>query len=168
MSQPQLASQYRVEKSRSEATLTLANGTRASGSFFLAGSSARHSGPERIVDVLNAETGFFPFEIPGTDGPKTILYNRSQIVMVLLTTSGEEERDPGYAVATRRSVSVLLSNGARLSGSVRVYRPLGRDRLSDWARSADAFRYLETSSGTLILNCAHIIEVFETSGPNEP
>ena len=168
MSQPQLASEYRVEKSRSDAVVTLANGTRASGSFFLASSSARHAGPERIIDVLNAETGFFPFELDGGGDARTILYNRAQVVTVLLAQSGEEQRDPGYAVATRRPVSVLLSSGARLAGVVRVHRPLGRDRLSDWARSTDAFRYLETAGGTLIVNTAHIVEVSETSESIEP
>jgi hypothetical protein len=44
-----------------------------------------------------------------------------------------------------------------------VYRPAGRDRLSDYARSSDAFRYVESSEATYIVNSAHIVEFMEIS-----
>ena len=90
-----------------------------------------------------------------------MLCNRSQVLMVALADN-EATRDPGYEVATRRTVSVLLSNGERVAGAVRVYRPAGRDRLSDWARQPETFRYLETDKATLLVNVAHIIEVSES------
>jgi hypothetical protein len=58
----------------------------------------------------------------------------------------EAARDPGYGVATRRVVSVLLTNGERITGAVRVYRPGGHDRMSDWARQPETFRYIETGA----------------------
>jgi hypothetical protein len=57
---------------------------------------------------------------------------------------------------------MLLSTGARIIGAVRVYRPHGRDRLSDYARSTDAFRYVENRDGTFVVNSAHIVELRET------
>ena len=83
--------------------------------------------------------------------------------MIVALAEDEASRDPGYDVATRRFVSVLLSNGQRVVGAVRVYRPEGRDRLSDWARQPETFRYIETSDTTLIVNVAHIVEVSEVS-----
>ena len=77
----------------------------------------------------------------------------------------EARRDPGYDVATERFVSVLLSNGERVTGSVRVHRPEGRDRLSDWARHADAFRYVEMGKTAVLVNIAHVIEVSEIPKP---
>jgi len=44
---------------------------------------------------------------------------------------------------------------------VRVYRPEGRDRLSDWSRHGDQFRYIESSDATFIVNVAHIVEARE-------
>ena len=38
---------------------------------------------------------------------------------------------------------------------------MGRDRLSDWARQPETFRYVETDEATLLVNVAHIIEVSE-------
>ena len=157
-------SEFRIEKRRAEATLTLTTGSTVRGCFFLAGSAASHSGPERVADLLNAETGFFPFELHAGSAPHTVLYNRSQLVLVtLLEDTIEAQLDPGYSVATEREVRILLSNGGTVDGRVRVYRPTGRDRLSDYARAPEVFRYVETEDGTVIVNSDHIVELRETS-----
>jgi hypothetical protein len=158
------ASEFRVEKERIDALITLSNGDSAPGHFFVARASAHTAGAERVGELLNAETGFFPFETLDGRGTRTVLYNRRQVIMVALSEQ-EARRDPGYDVATERFVSVLLSNGRRVAGSVRVYRPEGRDRLSDWARHADRFRYIETGETTLLVNIAHVIEVSEVRRP---
>ena len=56
---------------------------------------------------------------------------------------------------------MLLSNGTRLRGAVRVYRPKGRDRLSDFAQSAETFRYLEAEGATYLFNVRHVVELAE-------
>jgi hypothetical protein len=155
-------SDLRVEKRRAAAELTLSTGDKLRGSFFLAGSTATHAGPERVADLLNGERGFFPFALERPGGG-TALYNRDQLVSVkLLESTGEATLDPGYDLATERRVVMLLSNGETIAGSVRVYRPAGRDRLSDYARSSDTFRYLEAADATFIVNAAHIVELRET------
>jgi hypothetical protein len=155
-------SEFRIEKRRAEAALTLTTGATVRGCFFLAGSSASHAGPERVVDLLNAETGFFPFELSAGAALHTVLYNRAQLLMVsLLEETIEAQLDPGYSVATERDVRMLLSNGDAVEGRVRVYRPSGRDRLSDYARAPEVFRYVETPGGTVIVNADHIVELRE-------
>jgi len=155
-------SQFRVEKRRAEAELMLSSGDSVRGIFFLAGSCSRHSGPERIADLLNAQEGFFPFETATTPAA-TILVNRAHVVSVrLLEQPNEPQFDPGYLVAAERRVIMVLSNGMTLNGSVRVYRPEGRDRLSDYAQSSDVFRYVENAEGTFVVNCAHIVHLRET------
>jgi len=157
-------SEFRIEKRRAEAALTLATGATVRGWFFLSGSSASHSGPERVADLLNAETGFFPFELKTAGEPFTVLYNRRQLVLVsLLEETIEAQLDPGYSVATERAIRILLSNGDAVEGRVRVYRPSGRDRLSDYARAGEIFRYVETAGGTVIVNADHIVEIREKS-----
>jgi len=157
-------SEFRIEKRRAEASLTLTTGTSVKGCFFLSGSSASHAGPERVADLLNGETGFFPFELNPGATPHTVLYNRSQLVLVrLLEETVEAQLDPGYSVATEREVRIVLSNGTAVEGRVRVYRPSGRDRLSDYARAPEVFRYVETPGGTVIVNAEHIVELRETS-----
>ena len=145
-------SAFRFEKRRVEAVVTLVGGESARGSFFVAG--------ERVGDLLNQETGFFPFEIQTAVGAQTVLYNRVHVISVLVS-EGEAARDPGYAVAKRRDIWMMLSDGRRLRGVVRVYRPEGRDRLSDWARQPETFRYVDTDEGTLLVNAAHVVAVTE-------
>jgi len=151
---------FRVEKQRARAVVTLSSGQSALGSFFVSGGTARHAGPERIGDVLNGEAGFFPFEVDEDGRLRTVLFQRDHVVMVALTQN-EASSEPGYAIATRRSVSLLLTNGRRISGIVRVYRPEGRDRLSDWAHHGERFRYVETSHTTILVNVDHIVEARE-------
>jgi hypothetical protein len=157
-------SDFRVEKARARAALTLSNGQSVTGSFFVSGGSARHEGPERVGDLLNSEPGFFPFEILDTHGPRTVLFNRDHVVMASLADH-EASEEPGYAVATPRTVSLLLPSGHRLNGIVRVYRPHGHDRLSDWAHHGERFRYIETETATVVVNVDHVLEAREMTQP---
>jgi hypothetical protein len=154
-------SEYRVEKSRVEATLTLSNGTSVSGCFFISRNSRTHSGPEGVKDVLNGENGFFPFDVQHPEGSRTMLYNRSHVVFVAIADKSEPQRDPGYDVATQRVVAMLMSNGTRLHGAVRVFRPQGHDRLSDFAKAEEMFQYLEADHATYIINVHHLVELTE-------
>ena len=164
MSDQPTTSKFRVVKERVDAVLTLSNGQTPRGCFFVAGGSPWRAGRELVSELLNTGAGFFPFEVEDTRGPRTLLFNRNHVVMVAL---GENEaaRDPGYSVATERTVSLLLSNGHRVTGGVRVYQPEGHHRLSDWARAAESFRYVETPEATFIVNVTHIVEVSEVTEP---
>ncbi len=144
---------------RAVAELTLTTGARVKGCFFLWASSQSHTGPERVGDLLNEQAGFFPFELENGD---TALYNRAHIVFVRMPAGIEPQLEPGYEVATRRMVSMLLSTGDLIAGEVSVYCPAGRDRLSDYARSDEMFRYVETRDHTLIVNSVHMVELRET------
>jgi len=160
MEPPTPSSEFRFDKRRAEAVVTLVSGETAKGCFFLHSATPRHEGVESIGDLLNAETGFFPFEIQGGEMKRTVLYNRAHLITVHIFDE-EASREPGYGIARRWDVSVLLTNGKRVNGAVRVYRPEGRDRVSDWTRQPEAFRYIETDSATFIVNAAHIVAVTE-------
>lgn len=151
-------SEFRVEKRREAAEVTLVTGATLSGVFFLAGSSHLHAGPERIGDVLNFESGFFPFETGG----ETSLINRAHVLKVTLPPQMiEAQLDAGYDVATRRHIKVLLTTGESITGDVVVFRPPGRDRLSDYAHLDEPFRYLELDDRTVLVNSAHIVALTE-------
>lgn len=153
------ASAYRVEKLRRQATIALASGETVQGCFFLSPSSAHRPGPERVGELLNAEEGFFPFELIG-EAPRTVLLNRDHVVTVAVT--GEEARqEPGYDVAAPHLVTLGLTHGPRVIGEVRVYTPTGHNRLSDWTRDAARFRYVENGPTTLLVNLNHVIDVTE-------
>ena len=133
---------------------------RHDGCFFVAGVSAWHEGPERVGELLEETPGFLPVESQVGADARTVLINPAHILMVELAED-EARSDAGYVVARRQPVSVLLSSGQRITGVVHVHRPEGHDRLSDWARQPGRFRYVETTSGTCLLNASHIVEVSE-------
>jgi hypothetical protein len=153
-------SEFSVHKRRVEVTLTMADGHSADGHLFLGDTTTAGDGPERVDDLLNGSTGFFPFErIDG--GPRRIvLYNSSHVAVV--TLAGHEAHEvPGYDVATIRRVALLLSTGEQVSGTIQLYLPHGRDRVSDWTRDPALFRYLETADATLLVNIRHVVEITE-------
>lgn len=153
-------SAFRVEKLRIGAVINLTNGATITGDFFVAQASPTLFGQERVAELLNSESGFVPFEVRESGGARTALLNRDHIVTVMVRDP-EARRVPGYDIATARTVSVLMSDGRRIVGSVRVYRPEGRDRLSDWSRHGERFRYIEAPDATFIANVAHIVEASE-------
>jgi hypothetical protein len=151
-------SEFRVEKRRQPAELTLVTGATLAGVFFLASASHLHTGPERVSDMMNLELGFFPFETEAG----TTLVNRTHVLKVALSAQMvEAELNAGYDVATRHKVSVLLTTGDTVVGNVVVALPRGRDRLSDYARTEEQFRYLELEDRTLLINSAHIVALTE-------
>jgi len=155
-------SEFRFEKLQVPAELTFAVGPPVTGTFFVAGSASSHDGPERVGELLNSASGFFPFQLP--DGTTT-LYNRSQVVLAALDARAREaESHPGYPVVKKLRVSMRLSTGHTVSGMVPVYRPRGRERLSDYAQMPEPFRYLVTADRELLVNAAHIVELRESAG----
>jgi hypothetical protein len=153
-------STFRFEKQRADALLRLSSGDARRGCFFVAGASSRGDGPERIGDLLNAEPGFIPFEVLDPGGTRILLVNRQHIVTVGLAED-EASLDPGYVIAPQHAVEMRLTTGERIRGIVRVCRPEGYDRLSDWTREPETFRYVETAAGTLLVNSAHVLEISE-------
>jgi hypothetical protein len=153
---------FRIEKRRAEAILTLSDGRILAGCFFLGDASGRHVGPERIGDVLNSKGTLFPFQIGDADGgrSRTALIHRDHVVTVALPEN-EDALDPAYAMAQPHAVSLWLSSGHSLNGSIRFNRPPGQDRLSDWAESADRFCYIETEEGALLVNVSYVVEIRE-------
>jgi hypothetical protein len=156
---PVATSEYRVEKCRAEATLVLSSGEVVRGHFFV-GDSARGDGRERVGDLLNSATGFFPFEQMDGGVARIVLYNLTHVVLATLTEN-EARCVPGYEVAKRHVVSLLLSTTQRIVGAVRAHLPSGHDRVSDWARDSVTFRHLETDDATVIVNVQHVIAVTE-------
>jgi hypothetical protein len=154
------SSQFRFEKQRTGAVVRLSSGEAIQGSFFIAAGITWHDGPERVGDLLNSEGGFFPFEVRDKAVVRTAIYNRAHVVTVALATN-EAAREAGYSAAAGRLVSVLLSTGERFTGAIRIPQPEGHDRLSDWARQPEIFRYIETADHTLIVNMRHVVSVSE-------
>jgi len=149
-----------MEKRHEAAELTLTTGSMLSGYFFLADTIQGRVGGERVGDVLNREDGFFPF---GTDSGISLI-NRAHVLKVILpATVIEAQLDAGYDAAKRVNATWLLTNGEDVSVLVTVYRPEGRDRLSDYLQLNDRFRYVELPDRTVLVNSTHIVAMSEVA-----
>lgn len=164
MESPGGSNAFRFEKRRTAGVVMMVGGEVARGSFFTAADTTRRRGGERVADLLNSESGFFPFEVDGNGKSRTVLYNRAHLISAEIFDN-EPKDDPDYDVALRKPVSILLSNGRRIDAFVRVARPVGRDRLSDWTRQPEVFRYVESGASVLILNAGHIVAFTEVPVP---
>lgn len=154
-------SELRFEKRRSEVIVSLSNGDVLQGCIFTAAGVTGHAGPERVSDLLNANPlGFLPLEVRDGADTRTVLLNCAHVV-TMSVPDHEAALDAGYDVATPRFVSMKLSTAERVTGNIRVYRPEGHERVSDWTRQPEVFRYLEASDRTLLVNRNHIVEVSE-------
>ena len=154
-------SELRVHKTKTEAEITLAGGSIRSGWFFLAESPMSPTGHERIIDVLNGASGFVPFAAEREGEFETTLVNAAHVVTAWPKGALGRTQDPGYAVSTPRLVSLLLSTGERVTGCVQVAHPPGRDRISDYTRVPEQFRYVEMRDRVIIVNMAHVVELSE-------
>ena len=156
-------SQFRVEKRRAEAELTLATGATLHGSFFLAASTPTQVGPERVADLLNAETGFFPFDsvvVPRPERSSSTARTSSPCGCSSRSRKRSSRPDTGRDGAPRRDDAcqrhAARGVGARLlSEGTRPVERLGAIRR--------VFRYLETARHTFIVNTAHVVE-WESAG----
>src|SRR4029453_7143781 len=151
-------SQFKVLKQQVAASLILSTGAMRHGCFFVV-TSLTHGGHERVGDLLNRASGFFPFQ---HDDGTTGQYNRNHLVMAMLPAGmAEEEYEPSFAGVQRRDVSLLLSTGTSIDGTVLVSGLAGHERLSDFARATKQFWYILTSRGTVVVNSEHIVELIE-------
>jgi twitching motility protein PilT len=62
---------------------------------------------ERLVDLLNEETGFVPFETHHEDGTRTVLFNRDHIVLIVLDDNDASFKD-ALRAALREDPDIVL------------------------------------------------------------
>lgn len=156
-------SAYQIEKRRTQVRITMATGTSVVANVFLADATPSGRHPERVGDLLNADRGFFPAEVQDPSATRVSLFNRDHVVTVRLEEPELElDLDASYAIAPRRRVAFVLSNGDLLFGEMHVVAPEGHMRVSDFASTAERFRYLDTADGTYVVNLDHVVEIAQS------
>jgi len=111
----------RVKKQPAPTTLYLADGSVVSGTIFLAGQSARHSGPETVGELLTDPSPMLRFKL-GAD--RFQLIGKTGIAAAR-TVSGT--RPPGFYANVHATMTMW--GGHRFEGQLLVEE--GHDRVSD-------------------------------------
>jgi hypothetical protein len=143
----------------------LGDGRRITGEVFLHNATAAHGGDENILDLMNDESPFFPLRI---NKPKagTVLVAKAQVHAMLVTSLAADS--PRVAIeretASRFDVTIELDDGVKISGTVFVDTPPGRDRPLDFFNSAKAgFFALTQGDNDVLVNRACVQLVHDTA-----
>jgi hypothetical protein len=143
-----------VPKKRVFLTVDFVGDKRIRGNIFLSPQSGLHYGEERIIDMLNDATSFFPFELEGTSAIRII--NKENIISVGAT----EDLPAEEGLGKKETITVVLSNGRNISGELIIDQPEYKSRVLDFFNSGERrFFRLFTESETYYINISHVIEV---------
>jgi hypothetical protein len=158
---------YRIPKEPVEVDLRLEGGRSIHGQVFATSVVPHHSGPERVLDMLNRED--HPY-LPVKDERGGSLVHKDRIVMV----RSLDERDSRLTFADpvdQDEVRVLLllaggeggdrAGGEELEGTIVLEGPPERRRLLDHLNAAPRFFPLVRQDGAWLVNQDFLVTVRE-------
>jgi hypothetical protein len=134
----------RTQKKRAD--IKFSDGDRISGQFFIKPSTRGLPGSEMVIDLLNDERLYIPFEIAGD---KISLLQKESIMMVTLAIN-EMPNDLPYLsqIFTR----ICLLSGDDLEGNIFIDLPKTHARLSDFLNLSNRFFYIEVDGQDFLIN----------------
>ncbi|MGZ6143313.1 MAG: hypothetical protein ACXWLM_08240 [Myxococcales bacterium] len=150
-----MSDELRVPKRRAQVEVLLPGGAARQVTVFLAEYAPRHSGPERLSDLLNAQDDFVPAVDVATD-TMTFL-NRHGIAAARVEREWElaGELEGGE----QHEVELTLVDGTTLRGTVAFVMPPERARLLDFLNDAQPFVRLAEKEKVALVNKRHIARV---------
>jgi len=119
--------EQKIDKTTRHVRFLLLDGTVIEGDVFLRLFEARHSGPQRLGELLNDDDD--PF-IPLRCKANTVLVNRDQIM--LASTTMVEELDELFLLGTCHRVCIKTLHKGTLEGEIYVNLPQGSSRAKDY------------------------------------
>ena len=150
-----MSDELRVPKRRAQVEVLLPGGAARQVTVFLAEYAPRHSGPERLSDLLNAHDDFVPAIDVATDA-MTFL-NRHGIAAARVAR--EWELGEELTGAEQHEVEVTLVDGTTLRGTVAYVMPPDKSRLLDYLNDAQPFVRLAETERVALVNKRHIARV---------
>jgi hypothetical protein len=151
--------ELQVPTRRIAVELFTSDGRRLHGWLFAGESPWGYTDREEAARILNDERAFLPFGRPGREEGRPVLelLNKDHIVRVRLEAAVPEvEADDG---SYSPSCTIVLSDGERLSGRLRLPTPLSASRLIDKLNLAPRFLPFATQHGVQLLHRDHVARV---------
>ncbi len=135
------------------------------GFIALAPAAPFHSGPETLLDRLNARDRVLPFE--RADDGAVMLVSRHDIDWVAPDPGVDPDRvgPHSYLVTREERVRIRLASGEELEGLIQMELPDTFNRTSDFLNGAEDFYALHTAEGPRLVNKLRIrhTRLYETS-----
>jgi len=122
------------------------DGHSIGGHFFISPSPKGFSGNENVIELLNDDRFYIPFEIAEDE---ISLLQKGSIVMVRMAIS-EMPKDLPYL--SRTSTKIFLLSGDILEGQVFIDLPKTRTRLSDFLNFSKKFFFIDVDEQDFLIN----------------
>lgn len=148
---------FRVPKRRATLELVLLDGSVIPADVFLSERASLHHGPERVSDLLVADTLFLPALVHGSDS--LTCFNTASISYVKTDAAAEPADDHAHTIPTEHEVDVHLNSGQLLRGLITYVLPVDHSRLSDYLNERHPFIRLLVDGQVLLVNKRHVCRV---------
>jgi len=148
-----------VEKLRVTVRVSRPGESAVEGRLSLCPRSARHAGPETLLELLDSSGGFLPFERSADDA--VLLLSRSDIRWVMAGQDVDPElvRPHAHRFTHEERVRVSLREGDALDGVIQMELPENLNRASDYLNGPERFFPLATRQGTFMVHKAAVREI---------
>ena len=148
-----MSDELKVPKRRVQVEVLVPGSPPRQVTVFLAEFASKHTGPERLSDLLNDHDQF----VPALEGAATIFLGRHGIAAARVAHEWELGEEPSEG--QRHEVEVLLADGTSLRGVVSFVLPTERSRLLDFLNDAQPFVRLVERDQVALINKRHIVRV---------
>ncbi|MEJ2200307.1 MAG: hypothetical protein P8X63_04735 [Desulfuromonadaceae bacterium] len=144
--------EYKVDKVELPVMLFLADGVVHEGVMFLSPFSPIHSGPQRLVDLLQEPFAFFPFR--GKNGQFRLI-NKNAISHARYPVQEEVDQ-----IGNEVKIRLTFFGGEILDGSIYIAMPAGKGRAQDYLNSIPGFFCMQSEDAHYVVNDKLIQELF--------
>jgi hypothetical protein len=144
----------RIEKFKCRATVHFSTGGSLDVHFFLGYQAETHSGPESLLDVLNADRTFVPIEDILMD--EVLLIGKTRVVYLEVPDSSSLVQGESLV---ELPVTIELVNGETLRGNFLTDLPAESRRASDYLNLMPRYICLQSEPHWLVINKAYVLSV---------
>jgi hypothetical protein len=138
--------ELRVEMIKKKAEIVFFNASPIVGSFYVSRQAATHKGSETVLEILNSNKKYLPFETKEND---IVLLQKGGVMMVILEDSEIGEKAPFLQGI---SAEVFFISGDPIMGKVYSDLPKSHSRLSDFLNLSEVFFHLEVEDNDYLVN----------------
>ena len=150
-----MSDELKVPKRRAQVEVQLPGGATRQVTVFLAAFASKHSGPERLSDLLNAGDEFVPALDNATDAMTFLSRHGIAAARVAPELEWGEELTGGE----QHELEITLVDGTVLRGTVTFVMPPDKSRLLDYLNDAQPFVRLSEREKVALVNKRHIARV---------
>ena len=143
--------------------IELIGGAQLGGLVFIPSAAPDHDGTMRLVEWLNAQGDFFPFQPRGEEG-YAVINKRGVLCLTAYHERDSEDFDLTDGSTCKCAVAIEAA-GQSFAGQLIIDTPYNNRRVLDVLNDGKQFVYLLESGKEVHINKTFIVQVVETESP---